>query len=140
MRKTLNISASVLLCLWYLLSTAGFDIHSDRHDHRTYVVSLITGISCEHIHPDDECSCCHHHLGGENCEEEDCTNEVHILSITGDGQTHSQLLCEVPSSFAIITIPKMSLSEDCIHSTDGKSPQKETPPKLRLRLLCTMRA
>jgi len=83
--KKSNIIRSVsaaLLALWYMISVVGFDVHHDNHDHHFYVVSLIGGISCENVHPEDECSCCHHNH--ENAgHHDDCTDEIHMISLTG---------------------------------------------------------
>jgi len=76
------------MCVWYLLSVSGIDIHTDTHDGRSYVVPLFSGISCERIHPEDDCHCCHihHHLRSCECgldEQEDCSDRICVVDISG---------------------------------------------------------
>ena len=88
-----------LLSAWYLASSVGFDIHRDHHCGSIYVVSLLHGISCEDIHPEDAGHHCHHHDcgSGHKAEEpcEDCSDEVEQLSVT----------CEAPSDGIVLSVP-----------------------------------
>ena len=97
---------SALLCAllgaWYLASSVGFDIHRDHHCDRTYVVSLLNGISCDEIHPEDAAHHCHHHdccEGGDHDHDgdcEDCSDELEILTITGEDTSGSHIQLSAP--------------------------------------------
>ena len=65
--------SAALLCVWYLLSVTGIDIHSDHEHGQTYVVSGLTGCDCEHIHPGHHC----HDTAAEGlcAEGEDCCSD-----------------------------------------------------------------
>ena len=98
-----------LLGAWYLASSVGFDIHRDHHCGSVYVVSLLHGISCEDIHPEDAGHHCHHHgceSGHHDCSCcgnghetekpcEDCSDELEQLSV----------LCEAPSGGIVLSVP-----------------------------------
>ena len=84
------------LCLWYLASVVGFDIHVDHHDDRSYLVSLLGSLSCEDIHPEDECGCCGHHC-------EDCEDIVELLSVTGTNAC-GQLTVTAPALVPVMVI------------------------------------
>lgn|GEM_PF-5254578 len=79
--------AAALFVAAYLLSLAGFDIHTCSHSGKTYISFLAASLSCEDIHPehDAECHCCgcaHEHHSNEDggC----CSDEPHQLLIGCD--------------------------------------------------------
>jgi len=136
MRKAINISASLLLCLWYIMAIAGLDIHSDRHDSRTYVVSLLEGISCEVIHPEDECVCCHSHETEEGISTFDCTNDIHLLSLAGfehHGFSSIQLFQIEGTEYSSV-IPEPLC---CAHFIERSV--FHSPPRSELNKLCVLR-
>ena len=86
-----------LLCFWYLVAIVGIDVHIDHHGGGVFVVSLLCPTDCESIHPEDVCHCVEHHHGRCAADDEDCENEICIISITGDG---SDFVCNLaPESF-----------------------------------------
>lgn len=76
--------SAALLCVWYLLSVVGLDVHSDNEHGRTYVVSGLTGGNCEAIHPEHHCHDCDH-ADGECLEGEECCSDSFeaVLSVGG---------------------------------------------------------
>ena len=99
---------SLLMILWYCVSIIGFDVHTCSASGRSFVSTLLSGYTCEDIHPEHSCSshghdCCHDH---DCCShEEDCRNEysslesssccqdnIRVLHVTGlnpsDGHRH----------------------------------------------------
>ena len=77
--------ASALLAVWYCLSIIGFDVHSCNTTGSIFVNSVLSGTSCDDIHPEHDCaghgsccsshSCCDHEKAEDNC----CTNEIEVL-------------------------------------------------------------
>lgn len=67
----IRITAAVA-ALFYIATLVGFDIHIDREYSHVYVRSMLADLSCEHIHPHDECG--HSHDGCE--DEEDCCEDI----------------------------------------------------------------
>jgi len=100
---------AVCLCAWYLLSVSGIDIHTDVHDDRSYVVPLFSGISCERIHPEDDCHCCHIHKHLHSCEceleTEDCSDKICTTDITGFAvpQLHCPAAAATPARLALFS-------------------------------------
>lgn len=132
MRKGSIIQAlcCILLCGWYLMSVVGFDIHTDHHDDCTYVVSLLSNLSCENIHPEDECGC-------EDCDHDDCEDESDYLVITGSGNSLQQsvpvpavMICEaiIPESFVSAPVVSAPLERAF-----------KSPPRVLLNSLCVLR-
>lgn len=79
--------ASALLAVWYCLSIIGFDVHSCEATGDVFVNSILTGTSCDDIHPEDECcehgTCCGNH-GSSCCDDQQkdddcCTNQIEVL-------------------------------------------------------------
>lgn len=98
-RKLFNVITAFCLCM-YLLAVAGFDVHVCRDNGRIYIEPLYAGISCEDIHPSSPC----HHHGHECCEDEEdcCTDEIAVLSITGDGSDCAVSVPQSPSAGIVI--------------------------------------
>ena len=139
MRRVVNISASLLLCLWYIMATAGIDVHSDRHDSKTYVVSLLGGTSCESIHPEDECECCHTHQNGDGedgINDFDCSNEIHILSFTGE-EYHLSLVFPIAQTPACASAEEFVLPLSCTRIVNATA--FNPPPRSVLNRLCVFR-
>lgn len=99
-----------MVCAAYLCSIVGFDVHTDGHDGRTYVVSLLQGISCERIHHDDVCSCCHNH----NDEDDDCTDDIKMLTVSGSDD----------DGIVVIASPQMVLLETFLAPSVSFSAQR----------------
>lgn len=106
MRKASVKIISMLMVLWYCVSIIGFDVHTCNASGRSFVSTLLSGYTCEDIHPEHSCishghDCCHDHgccshdedcRGGDDSLESSscCQDNISILSITGlnhnDGQ------------------------------------------------------
>lgn len=142
-------AAGLFLCLVYLAGIAGFDIHVDHHEGRTYVVSLLSDTSCEKIHPEDVCHCCHHHhpeTASAECadegvcaEDDDCQDFADYLGLTGDG-SDAQHHVFIPVSGAAFN-PAAILSGN---SRPGVSPSRLQlkfipPPREHLSRICVLR-
>lgn len=88
---------AALLTVWYCMSIIGFDVHSCEATGNVFVNSVLSGVSCEDIHPDHDCtchehkaqacSCCHDHESpvSESVEHDDdcCTDRIEILDEAG---------------------------------------------------------
>ena len=102
MRNMFMKISAMLLVVWYSVSIIGFAVHTCSGSGRTFVATVLTGLSCDDIHPEHHCS--HSHCCSESdacCGNEDaqtvkkpacCTNDFHVLLLTGtsseDGQRH----------------------------------------------------
>ena len=107
MKSKLVKYMSALLAVWYSLSIIGFDVHSCVTTGDSFVSLIVSGITCDDIHPEHSCnshgnccggshrhSCCSAHNESEDCTAEAfktdrnkcCTNDFRILEITGAGQ------------------------------------------------------
>lgn len=95
---------ALLLAVWYCMSIIGFDVHTCTGSGRTYVTTVVKGMTCMDIHPEHSCdhhSCCgsarhateHHHdcsgTGGEcHCltvkAESCCSDDFQVLLLTGN--------------------------------------------------------
>lgn len=130
----IEMLACTLLCAWYLMSIVGFDVHTDHHDARTYVVSLLSNLSCEHIHPEDECCC---ELDDEaEYPHDDCDDETDVLVITGtNGVVHHFDLS--PVSF-VSEILNPALAAPTVVCANASSTFR-LPPRLLLNSLCVLR-
>lgn len=105
--------AAALLTVWYCMSIIGFDVHSCAKTGNTFVNSVLSGLSCEDVHPEHDCtchgSCCHSHKeqAPENVDNDSrcCTNNIEVLE--SEGVTSSQddvldLLCDsFPAQFIV---------------------------------------
>jgi len=96
---------SILLCVCYVVSITGIDIHVDGHNGETYVVSVLGGVSCEDIHEDDHCCCGDHHDCNHSegiCDEsDDCSDSISVINVSGFEKCNSLpspailLLCSI---------------------------------------------
>lgn len=82
-------SSAVFFMAAYLLSLAGFDIHTCSHSGKTYVNFLAVSLSCEDIHPSDEaarpCACGHcHDQHHSNSKGGCCSDETYQLLLGSD--------------------------------------------------------
>lgn len=134
MMKTYGLMRGIcsgLLCLWYLASVVGFDVHVDHHDDKAYLVSLLGSLSCEDIHPEDDCSCCHH----DGCDG-DCEDITELLTVTGTGGDNH---FEVPAPVMLST---MTVSTPLVQMAEQYSPLPDSckgPPRPDLLKLCVLR-
>ena len=80
---------SALVAVWYCLSIIGFDVHSCSATGRVFVNSVLSGTTCEDVHPEHDCKghgsccgahgCCSHEKADDGC----CTNEIEVLDSEG---------------------------------------------------------
>jgi len=74
-----------MIVFFYLAATVGIDVHVNHHDGEVFVVSLLESTDCNSLHPEDVCHCVehlHHHC---HEDDEDCEDEISVVSLTGDG-------------------------------------------------------
>lgn len=125
----------ILLCGWYLMSVVGFDIHTDHHDDCTYVVSLLSDLSCEKIHPEDECAC--GHCGHDGCDDcDDCEDESDCLKITGTAGSSHLSLCALAVAVCEVNVPEHIVAPAV--SAPVERPFR-SPPRVLLNSLCVLR-
>ena len=89
---------ALLLVLWYCFSVIGFGVHTCKASGRSFIATFVSGLSCEEIHPAHDC-CCHQyasdkyesaccsmddHLPEYSAEDCCCSNDYHVLTITGN--------------------------------------------------------
>ena len=93
--KTLKISA-LLLSVWYCFSVIGFDVHTCRASGRSFVATVLNGLSCSDIHPEHVCrtgqcagishSCCDHENNSCGNHAHQCCNEAEEENFCGGNQ------------------------------------------------------
>lgn len=148
-------AAGLMMCLVYLAGVVGFDIHTDHHEGRTYVVSLLSDTSCEKIHPDDICHCCEHHhhhdahsdVNGPTCEgegfcaeEDDCQDTADFLDITGDGFDAQHTHFEPAAGFAFYMVsPACDIIPGIPYASQLLRPGSFSPPRVLLSRICVLR-
>jgi len=138
MKRTAFIStlASLLLCFWYMAAIVGLDIHIDHHDGEVYIVSLLARTDCESLHPEDECHCLEHHHGHCHSDDEDCENDVSLLSLTGDGfDLVFDFIPVLTPLMTVVTPAVLDWGSVCSYSFHIS----EDPPREHLRSLCVLR-
>lgn len=100
MKRMFPKYVAALLTVWYSLSIIGFDVHSCAATGDTFVNSVLSGLTCEDIHPEHDCSghgsCCGSHRCHDHkshasscCGDQDapsvahdddcCTNDIEVL-------------------------------------------------------------
>jgi len=136
-RKTLiSVVASLLLSFWYMTAIVGLDVHVDHHNGEIYVVSLIGHTDCESLHPEDHCHCLEHHHGHCHAHDEDCENDISLISLTGDG---FDFVCDLsPILISLMTIETPIVSENSLDNHYFFS-ISDDPPREHLRSLCVLR-
>jgi len=127
---------SILLTFMYLGATVGFDIHTDHHDGEVFVVSLLGHTDCESIHPDDVCHCLEHHNGHCHNDDEDCENEISVISLTGDG--FDLVVDCTPLEFLLCTTRFQNVDVSCPGFFDTLK-FIDTSPRQYLNNLCVLR-
>lgn len=136
MRKSSLIQSllAVVITIAYMVGIFGSDIHRSEDSHRTYVIPLFAGISCERIHPDAPC----HHHGEEECDEhEDCCHDtVETLDITGNMPCD---VVSVPVCFA--QLPSFPTPVETVFSQEHSfvRPAFFYPPPPDLSMMCVLR-
>lgn len=137
---------AVVFTAIYLLSVAGFDMHSCSHTGKVYVSFLSHSLSCQDIHPDhgdEECCSCghHHHQHHDNGEKGCCSDKSFQLLFSGDDNHHDDSI-EVPVTTLHAAAPAIVLSVvlPCVPSrhVHGHCPHEHVPDIIRLN--CVMRA
>ncbi len=95
MRNAVRKYCSALLVLWYCISVIGFDVHTCKGDGRSFLATVVSGMSCSDIHPGHECAaehsrCCHGHDccssagdAGESLSSDCCMDNYQVLLLTG---------------------------------------------------------
>ena len=119
-----------LLVVWYLTSVIGFAVHTCNASGRSFVATVLTGLSCDDIHPEHHCShshCCAGHQETHDCCESNdfqsltksscCTNDFHVLLLTGSDNEGLQrhldadwTLCQIFSDIACPDLDEVSFS------------------------------
>ena len=132
--RVLRFSA-LLLVLWYCFSVIGFGVHTCNASGRSFIATFVGGLSCEDIHPEHDCTSDHADAGGHDCccqhhaseiqepscctervhlpystEDCCCSNDYHVLSITGntieeDKNIISVELMECPVFLSVLDAP-----------------------------------
>ena len=136
MQSVLVKIAAVTVCLFYLASIIGVDVHDDHESGRTYVRLVIQGISCSDIHSD---SPCHHAHAGECDEDEDCcTDEITVLSVSGEDTDGFPIVIPAAVSFhsSVISIP----SPQCLRGKSLPVLRRMPPPGCPFTGICLLKA
>ena len=118
MKSLFTKYVAALLTLWYTLSIIGFDVHSCAATGDTFVNSVLSGLTCEDIHPEHDCSghgsCCGSHKCHDHkpeasscCGDHDapavehdddcCTNDIEVLDSAG--------LCIQDDDYSVLSEP-----------------------------------
>ena len=110
MKDRILRSSALLLVLWYCFSVIGFGVHTCNASGRSFIATFVIGFTCEDVHPEHDCTsdhrnavlhdcCCHHHESEQYeaaCSSADahlpeydvedccCSNDYHVLTITGN--------------------------------------------------------
>lgn len=127
---------SVLLSVWYMAAIIGLDVHIDHHDGEIFVVSLLGRTDCESLHPEDVCHCVEHHHGHCNSQDEDCENEIGVITVTGDGY---DFVCDFVQAPVIVPDVASVPASDFAAPLRVETVSFETPPRERLSNLCVLR-
>lgn len=119
MKKTLTSVTALLLLIWYSFSIIGFDVHTCNSSGEVYIATVVSGFSCEDIHPDHQhgrCGCHKHartadepegiHTGMKSC----CTGDFQVIMLTGTRSSDSshERVCISPVS---ALIPQTDISQ-----------------------------
>lgn len=125
MKKDVLIKlAALLLTVWYSMSIIGFDVHTCSGSDRSFVAGILTGRSCEDIHPEHMCSpfaCCadgHDHEHVRTCCEDHsacafcdgvsirakscCSNDYQVLSVAGTIPSDDQRNSDESGCFPVL--------------------------------------
>ena len=114
---------SALLAVWYCMSIIGFDVHSCNTTGNVFVNSMLSGTTCDDVHPEHDCSghksCCASHscacssscchsvpvTDGENVSSEDddcCTNQIEVLESEGVAVSGDKTCCQLAATLAYL--------------------------------------
>lgn len=98
---------SALMTVWYCLSIIGFDVHSCSTTGNTFVNSILSGVTCEDIHPEHDCcshsSCCSKHKSHEE-DDDCCTNEIEVLDSEGLSYSNDDVSVILAASSELVFI------------------------------------
>lgn len=89
-RKRVNKVISCLFALWYVLAIIGFNTHICHSTGESFVTSVLENKCCADLHPFHICSdgycqdCSMEHSENEGAIGGCCTDDVHVLSLTGE--------------------------------------------------------
>jgi len=128
--------ASILLCFWYLAAIVGLNVHIDHHDGEVFVVSLLERTDCESLHPEDICHCVEHHEGHCHSDDEDCENEIGVISLTGDGSTH---ICDLTPASIPCMKDESPFTAGAVFTVRHSYSQSKDPPREQLIHLSVLR-
>lgn len=126
----------MVLAIVYMAGVLGFDVHSSADTHRSYVIPLFNGISCERIHPE---ALCHHHGHAECEDDEDCCHDtIELLEVTGEyGADAKAVLPDMVSvCLQVINVQQVVFACADAHIT---VPEDYSPPAPDLAELCILR-
>ena len=129
MKKIFMKYFAAVLALWYLLGVMGFTVHSCQTTGETFVISLLSGVSCEDVHPGDDCcedgGCsCGHTQKGESTDC--CSNEIEILDLpTVQSSSENNGLQDV--DLQPVSMPCTEVSSISSYITDAFSNNCSTP-------------
>lgn len=131
-RNVRNIFA-VLMLFCYLFAVAGVDVHHCDDNGKSYLALPVFGMSCESVHPHEECT--------EECHGDDddcCSDTIYRISISGDDIKTISLapfFSQVPASVIgpVIEISQtVAPSIPVMHSVSA-------PPGTILKKYCVLR-
>ena len=134
MKKVFLKYVAAFLTVWYCMSIIGFDVHSCTTTGNTFVNSVLTGLTCEDIHPEHDCaghdsccgshkshscSCCHSHEvpASENYDKDSscCTDSIEVLDCEGVTYSNNEvidLISACPSAhFTTVDYDSLLLAE-----------------------------
>lgn len=124
MKNVITSLAAVLLVIWYSLSVIGFDIHTCSSSGQTYVATVVSGFSCEEIHPEHHhdadahdhsgCGCCCSHRSDAPSLDRTpcCTDDFQVITLTG-------LPCqETDGDSSSVPVPSYCTPDDSFRSMD----------------------
>lgn len=112
MGKMFHKYVAALLSVWYCMSIIGFDVHSCTATGNVFVNSVLSGVSCEDIHPDHDCTCHAHDQHACSCcrdhevpasesvghEDDCCTDRIEILDEAGITTYNENAIAALASS------------------------------------------
>lgn len=125
---------AAVIAIAYMVGVFGFDIHRSEDSHRTYIIPLWGGISCERIHPDAPC----HHHGDEECggHEDCCHDSVNILDLTGTALSDA---VTVPLCSAQLQVSPTPVAGAFSQEFSYARPAFHSPPPPDLSMMCVLR-
>lgn len=131
-RNVRNIFAALML-FCYLFAVAGVDVHHCDDNGKSYLALPVLGLSCESVHPHEECT--------EECHGDDddcCSDTIFRITISGDDLKAVSLAPLFQQMTASVIRPVIDLTEPVspsISATESVS----APPGIILKKYCVLR-